>query len=186
MTDGGGEDELGGALGLDGVGVGGGVGFAGLDGAAGDGVGGEEDGEGGFTAILWPSIPGLRIETWGTRFRAGPGVRVNEALGEGGDEGGFFRPGLDEGEGGRGCGGVLSGFGFERGGEGAAVEAGAGAGVLRGEAEGEDAVDAIGAHFGDDVGDEGAPVAHGGVDAQWMAFGGEGGFEKTGLGEANG
>ena len=49
---GGGEDELGGALGFDGVRVGGGTGLAGLDGAAGDGVGGEEDGEGGFTAIL--------------------------------------------------------------------------------------------------------------------------------------
>ena len=48
---GGGEDELGGALCFDGVGVWGGVGFGGLDGAAGDGVGGEEDREGIRAAV---------------------------------------------------------------------------------------------------------------------------------------
>ena len=59
---GGGEDEGGGAAYLDRVGVGGGVGFAGLDGAAGDGVGGEEDGEGGGCDLL-ARLPGLRVQT---------------------------------------------------------------------------------------------------------------------------
>ena len=72
---GGGEDQFGGAPGLDGVGVGGGVGIAGLDGAAGDGVGGEEDGEG-----------------FGSHVGAGAGIDFDEALGEGGDEGGFIGP----------------------------------------------------------------------------------------------
>jgi len=166
LARGGGEDEGGGAPGLDGVGVGGGVGFAGLDGAAWDGVGGEEDGEG-----------------FGSRVGAGAGVSVDEALGEGFYEGGFIGPGFDEGEGWPGGGGTLRGFGFDGCGEGAAVEAGAGAGVLRGETDGEDAGDAVGAHLADDGGDEGMPVTHGHVDAQGMAGGSEGRFEQMGLGE---
>ena len=98
------------------------------------------------------------------------GISVDEALGEGLDEGGLFGPGFDEGEGGFRRRRDSGGFGLERGGEGAAVEAGAGAGVLRSEAEGEDAGDAVGEHLADYVGDEGVPVAHGGVDRRgWPA-----------------
>jgi hypothetical protein len=120
---------------------------------------------------------------WGTRFGAGVGICVDEALGEGLYEGGFFGPGLDECKGGFRGGGTLRVFGIERGGEGAAVEAGAGAGVLRSEAEGEDAGDAVGAHLADYIRDEWVPVAHGCVDRERMACGGEGGFEQAGLGE---
>ena len=97
---------------------------------------------------------------------AGTWIDVDEAVGEGLDEGGLFGPLFDEGEvDGRRC-----GVAFEGGHEGAAVEADAGAGVLRGEADGDEAGDAVGAHLGDDVGDVGMPVAHAGVDAQRMCL----------------
>ena len=50
--------------------------------------------------------------------------------------------------------------------DGAAVEADAGAGVLRGEADGLEAGDAVGTHLGDYVGDVGMPVAHADVDGE--------------------
>ena len=91
------EDEGGGALGFDGVGVGRGLhgsagagafdrGFTGHDGAAGDRVGGEEDGERGI------------LLGRGASFGCGAGVDRFEALGECFDEGGLFGPTFDEGE----------------------------------------------------------------------------------------
>ena len=58
-----------------------------------------------------------------------------------------------------------AGFGLD----GAAVEADAGAGVLRGEADDGGFFDAVGAHLADDVGNVGTPVAHADVDADGLA-----------------
>ena len=55
--------------------------------------------------------------------------------------------------------------------QGATIEADAGAGVLRGETDGLDGGDAVGAHLLDDVGDEGVPVAHADIDAGAEGFG---------------
>ncbi len=117
----------------------------------------------------------------GRGFFACIGVSVDEALGEGLDEGRLLGPGFDEGEGGFRRGGVAGGFGLERGGEGAAVEAGAGAGVLRSEAEGEDAGDAFGEQLVDHVGNEGMPVSHCDVDRHHVAGLLEGKLEQAGL-----
>ena len=99
---------------------------AGHDGAAGDGMGGEEDGDAGASdgAGLGPGWP--------------------HAFGEGEGEQGLVGPAGDELD------GELVAYGLH---EGAAVEAGAGAGVLRGEAEDAGMSDAVGDHLGDGVGD---------------------------------
>ena len=145
-------------------------------------MGREKNGKWGVCELVWRlTFPGLRVQTctktWVTQFC----IEINKALGEGLDEGWLVGPGFDEGECRLWGGGVAGGFGFQRGGKGAAVEAGASAGVLRGKAEGENAGDAIGEHFVDHVGDEGMPVAHRDVDAQGIVCDGEGGFEQAGL-----
>ena len=68
-------------------------------------------------------------------------------------------------------------FGFD----GAAVEAHAGAGVLRREAEDRCFFYAIGAHLADYIGDIGAPVAHADIDADGLALRGQFGFDEAGL-----
>ncbi len=155
-------DELGGSLGLDRVGVGcvldGGSGtgafdggFAGHDGSAGDAVRGEEDGDAA------------------ARLGAGECPGGPESLGEGVGQEWVLGPAGDEVD--------LEADGCLH--DGCAVEAGAGAGVLRGEAEGLDVSDSVGTHLRDDVGDEGVPVAHGDVDAGV----GEEVLQEAGLGE---
>jgi hypothetical protein len=107
------------------------------------------------------------------------GIECDEALGEGLDEGGFFGPLFDEGEGD----GRRSGIRREGGYKGAAVETDAGTRILRREADGDDSGDAVAAHLGDDVRDVRMPVAHGDVDGQRSAGGRERFSEAVGLGE---
>ena len=54
---------------------------------------------------------------------------------------------------------------------------------MRGEADGDEAGDTVGADLCDYVGDEGVPVAHGGVDGEGIAAGSKGLFEEKGQGE---
>jgi hypothetical protein len=54
---------------------------------------------------------------------------------------------------------------------------------LRGEADGDEAGDAVGAEFADDVGDVRMPVAHAGVNTERCSGGGEGLLEQMGLRE---
>jgi hypothetical protein len=99
-------------------------------------VGGEEDGDAvaGFGAGLGPD---------GEEF-FGEGVGEERMLGPSGYE--------------------VHVEAFGSGHDRSAIEAYAGAGVLRSEAEGFDVGDAVGAHPGDDIGDVRMPVAHGNVD----------------------
>ena len=115
---------------------------------------------------------------WRTRFggsgtRFDGGIDGDEALGEGLDEGRLVGPLLDEGD--------VEAVGD--GHEGAAVKADAGARVLRREADGDDARDAVGTHPADHVFDVRVPVAHARVDRQRMTGSGERGFERAGLRE---
>ncbi len=128
---------------------------AGEDGAAGDGVGGEEDGD------------------VGARNGAGFGPDGPELFGECEGEEGFVGPAGDKVEGEGLAGGVLEG-GFE----GLEVEASAGAGILGREAEDAGVGDAVLLHLGDDVGDVGVPVAHADVDRLEELV-----FEEDGLAE---
>ena len=127
-----------------------GCGGGGHDGSAGDGVGGEEDGDAaaGYCAGFGPDGP--------------------EFFGEGLGEERVFGPAGDEVD--------LHAFGG--GHDGAAVEADAGAGVLRGEADGFEFADAFGAHLGDGVGYVWMPVAHADEDGSPDGF-----FEERGLAE---
>ena len=99
------------------------------------------------------------VKRMGTRVSdvvcAGLGPGGPQAFGEGLGEEWFVGPSGDEvyGE------AVADGFH-----EGAAIEAGGGAGVLRSEAEDAGVLDAVGSHLRDDVGDVGMPVAHAHVD----------------------
>ncbi len=86
---------------------------------------------------------------------AGFGPDGPEALGEGLGEERFVGPAGDE---------VYGEAVADGGHEGAAVEAGGGAGVLRSEAEDARVLYAVGLHLRDDVGDVGMPVAHADVD----------------------
>ena len=117
-----------------------GRGNAGHDGAAGNGVGGEEDGDAG------------------ARYGAGFCPGWPHAFGEGLREEGFVGPAGDE---------VYGEAVADGGHEGAAIEAGGGAGVLRREAEDACVLHAVSPHLRDDVGDVGMPVAH--ADVDWPA-----------------
>ena len=63
------------------------------------------------------------------------------------------------------------GVGFERGHEGATVEADAGTGVLRGETDRGGRGYSVGAHLLNDIGDVGLPVAHADVNEDADFFG---------------
>ena len=145
---------MGGALGFDGVGVG-----RGLHGLC----------RGGLPALEASPVMMVRqgtewaVKRTGTRrvcrrrmHGAGFGPDGPEFFGEGLGEEWVVGPPGDEVD--------LHAFGG--GHDGAAVEADAGAGVLRGEADGFEFADAVGAHLGDDVGDVGMPVAHADVDGE--------------------
>ncbi len=120
------------------------------------------------------------------RDGAGFGPDGPELFGEGLGEERVFGPAGDEVD--------LHAFGG--GHDGAAVEADAGAGVLRGEADGFEFADAFGAHLGDDVGDvwDASCACRRRREPRWLLRGaglaegplGEGwGFGAAGFGEAD-